>query len=96
MMSEPKHLLQRSGSSKKAKGSQLQPPAGEVGHSIATQALGPDSLGQTIGAQRSPNQMQQLQLLAGANAHQAEMLDGAFSSGHRWVEQPDSLERSAV
>ena len=49
--------------------------------SIATQAPGPDSMGQTSGAPAQLSQMQQLQLLAAANANQADIPDGAFSSG---------------
>lgn len=41
----------------------------------------PDTLGQTSGAPPQLSQMQQLQLLAAANANQAEIPGGSFSSG---------------
>ncbi len=97
-MSEQKHLLQRSERSKKPRATQLQPEAGEVGHDIAAQAPGPDSskLGQTSGARAQLSQTQLLQLLAAPHANQAELLDGAFSSGHRWVQQSHPSERFQV
>ena len=49
--------------------------------SIASQAPGPDSLGQSSGVTAQLRQMQQLQALAAANANHAEIPDGAFSSG---------------
>ena len=79
---EQNHVLRRSGSSKNANASQLQSAASEVGHSTATQAQGSNSLGQTSGAPEQLSQMQQLQLLAAADANQADLPSGAFTSGH--------------
>ena len=77
------YLLQRLESNKEPKGGQLRPAAGGVGHITATQAPGPDSLGQTSGALMQLSPKEQLELLAAANANQAEVPDWAFSSGHR-------------
>ena len=48
---------------------------------LASQAPGPDALGQNSGAPSQLSQMQQLQLLAAANANQGNLPDGSYSSG---------------
>ena len=56
-------------------------PKHQQTQSIASQALGPASLGQSSGITAQLRQEQQLQALAVANANHAERLDRAFSSG---------------
>lgn len=59
----------------------FNPPNQQATHNAASQPPGSESLGQNNGAAPQLTQMQQLQLLAAANANQGNMPDGNFSSG---------------
>ena len=60
-------------------------------HSSASQAPAPETIGQNSTAAPQLSQMQQLQLLAAANANLGNLPDGSFSSG---LQGPGGLETS--